>query len=206
MLPASDLSEILANLSALNLQPNTTAAVLAAVLAPLMKSQPATAKLAGPQRPARRKQRSKSRVAVQTGEPADSPRERAIAALRANPDAPLSTIARLARCARSTCVNARNDLAKQARKPARKAARETATTAKPRERATQFLLDALARGAQPVSNIEELAAKAHIDQSALQKARTELGVEVRRPNAGGVQAVCWSLPAPAGPSLTVSAR
>src|SRR5262249_7047128 len=38
MFPASDLSEILTNLSALNLQPNTTAAILAAVLAPLLRS------------------------------------------------------------------------------------------------------------------------------------------------------------------------
>jgi len=34
MLPASDLTEILTNLSALNLQPNTAAQILAAVLAP----------------------------------------------------------------------------------------------------------------------------------------------------------------------------
>jgi hypothetical protein len=38
MLPASDLSEILTNLSALNLQSNTAAQILAAVLAPLLHS------------------------------------------------------------------------------------------------------------------------------------------------------------------------
>jgi hypothetical protein len=38
MLPASDLTGILTNLSALNLQPNTAAAILAAVLAPLLRS------------------------------------------------------------------------------------------------------------------------------------------------------------------------
>lgn len=38
MLPASDLSEIIANLSALNLQPNTAAQILAAVLAPLLRN------------------------------------------------------------------------------------------------------------------------------------------------------------------------
>jgi len=40
MLPASDLTEILANLAALNLQPNTAAQILAAVLAPLLRSEP----------------------------------------------------------------------------------------------------------------------------------------------------------------------
>jgi len=38
MLPAPELSENLANLSALNLQPNTAAQILAAVLAPLLRS------------------------------------------------------------------------------------------------------------------------------------------------------------------------
>jgi len=44
MLPASDLTEILANLAALNLEPSTTAQILAAVLAPLLRSS-------GPQQP-----------------------------------------------------------------------------------------------------------------------------------------------------------
>jgi hypothetical protein len=38
MLPASELTETLANLSALDLQPNITAQILAAVLAPLPRS------------------------------------------------------------------------------------------------------------------------------------------------------------------------
>jgi len=38
MLPASDLAEILTNLAALNLQPNIVAAVLGAVLAPLLRT------------------------------------------------------------------------------------------------------------------------------------------------------------------------
>jgi len=38
MLPASDIADILENLSALNLQPNTAAQILAAVLAPLLRS------------------------------------------------------------------------------------------------------------------------------------------------------------------------
>jgi hypothetical protein len=48
MLPAAELTEILANLSALNLQPTTAAQILAAVLAPLLrsdrKSEPSTVK------------------------------------------------------------------------------------------------------------------------------------------------------------------
>jgi hypothetical protein len=38
MLPASDLADILTNLSALNLQPTTAAQILAAVLAPLVRA------------------------------------------------------------------------------------------------------------------------------------------------------------------------
>jgi hypothetical protein len=56
MLPASDLTEILANLSALNLQPTTAAAVLGAVLAPLLRSSqtPTQAGLEPGSKPARR--------------------------------------------------------------------------------------------------------------------------------------------------------
>jgi hypothetical protein len=38
MLPADTIAEIATNLSALNLQPNTAAQILAAVLAPLMRN------------------------------------------------------------------------------------------------------------------------------------------------------------------------
>jgi hypothetical protein len=77
MLPASDLSEILTNLSALNLQPNTTAQILAAVLAPLLRSadpegldlprKRARRPRLPPRRALRRKRKkSKPRVAVQS--------------------------------------------------------------------------------------------------------------------------------------------
>ena len=38
MLPASDLTEIITNVASLKLEPTTTAAVLGAVLAPLLRS------------------------------------------------------------------------------------------------------------------------------------------------------------------------
>ena len=45
-----------------------------------------------------------------------------------------------------------------------------------------------------VSDIEDAAEKAHVDLTALEQARADLGVVVGRSNAGGVQAVQWSLP------------
>ena len=44
--------------------------------------------------------------------------------------------------------------------------------------------------------VEEAAAKAHIDEQALGQARADLGIVTSRSNAGGVQAVQWSLPVP----------
>jgi len=69
------------------------------------------------------------------------------AALKANPDATLTTVAEIAGVSRATVVNARDELAAEARKEARKS-RETSKTAKPteRERAHRFLKDALAHG------------------------------------------------------------
>jgi len=58
-----------------------------------------------------------------------------------------------------------------------------------------FLKNALAHGPKQASDLEEAAEKAHVDPHALGQARAELGVVVSRGNAGGVQAVQWSLPA-----------
>jgi len=56
-----------------------------------------------------------------------------------------------------------------------------------------------------VSAVEEAAENAHVDRRMLAQARADLGIVVSRSNAGGVQAVQWSLPLPsAGPSLSVS--
>ena len=144
MLPASDLSAILANLSALNLQPTTAAAVLAAVLAPLLRSaepdvdpvldrpvrrQPR----AQPRRALRRKRKriSRSRVtaaaaaaAAAASDPADGPRQRAARALAANPGASLTAVAKIAGVSRSTVVNARGDVAAAARKQLRREVRK----------------------------------------------------------------------------------
>jgi hypothetical protein len=63
-----------------------------------------------------------------------------------------------------------------------------------RSRAQQFLRDALGRGPRSVSDIEEAAAKAHVELPALEKARADLGIVTSRANTGGVHAVQWSLP------------
>ena len=50
--------------------------------------------------------------------------------------------------------------------------------------------------AQPirVTDVEAAASKAHVDPQALDQARADLGIVTSRSNAGGVQAVQWSLP------------
>jgi len=73
----------------------------------------------------------------------------------------------------------------------------------PRQRAQRFLLDALAHGPKRVTDVEEAAEKAHIDAQALAQARGELGIVTSRGNAGGVMAVQWSVPLPAGPTVTI---
>jgi hypothetical protein len=44
-----------------------------------------------------------------------------------------------------------------------------------------------------VTSIEEAASKAHVDTTSLEQARADLGIITSRSNAGGVQAVQWSL-------------
>jgi hypothetical protein len=210
MLPASDLAEILTNLSALNLQPNITAAVLGAVLTPLIRSANPQ-QLVRPRRYAARPQanprnavprkKPKQRTAP-AGEPTDSPRQRAARALAANPNVSLTKVAAIAGVSRSTVCNAARELAAKARKQARREARKQAgkslkpETIEHRARAQRFLKDTLAGGPKRASDVEEAADRAHIDAGALAAARTELGVVTSRGNAGGVQAVQWSLPAP----------
>ena len=200
MLPASDLTEILANLAALNLPSNTAAAVLGA-LAPLLRTaETPQAGLELPSKPSRRSRsngraRGSRRKRKYKRKAPSEARERAIAALRATPDATPTEIAKLAKVSRSTAVHARHEIEKEARKEARKS-RATSTPAKPdrRQRAQQFLREQLARGPKPASVVEEAAAKAHIDEQALGQARGDLGIVTSRSNAGGVQAVQWSLP------------
>ena len=95
-------------------------------------------------------------------------------------------------------MKTRNEIEKAERKQARKS-RETTPSilskpAERRQRAQQFLREQLARGPKQASAVEEAAAKAHIDEQALGQARGDLGIVTSRSNAGGVQAVQWSLP------------
>jgi hypothetical protein len=102
----------------------------------------------------------------------------------------MNAVAKLAGVSRSTIVNARGDLAKQARKQTRKTG-QPATPAspvpEPRQRAQRFLLDALAHGPKQVSDVEAAAVKARVDQHSLERARAELGIVVGRANTGGPQ-------------------
>jgi hypothetical protein len=110
-------------------------------------------------------------------------------------DATPTEIAKIAQVSRSTVVHARDQIEKEARKAARK--NKSSTPAKPsdrRARAQRFLKDTLAHGPKPATTVEEAAAKAHVDPTALEQARADLGIVTTRANAGGVQAVQWSLP------------
>ena len=199
MLPASDLAEILTNLAALNLQPNTAAAVLGAILAPLLRTAETPPAVLEPQ-PSRRRSSSKRarggrrKRKYRRSAPSEA-RDRALAALKADPDASTTDLAKLAKVSRSTVAKTRAEIEKEARKAARKS-RATSTPAKPdrRQRAQHFLREQLARGAKPASDVEEAAVKAHVDPQALEQARADLGIVASRSNAGGVQAVQWSLP------------
>src|SRR5262249_38676259 len=151
-----------------------------------------------PGRAAQRKQ-PKHRAAAPAGEPTDGPRQRAARALQANYKS-LTRVAEIAGVGRSTVVNARRDLATEARKAARMQARQARATPKPaterRQRAQRFLKDALASGPKCASDIEEQAEKAHVDLTALTQARGDLGVVTSRGNAGAgnTLSVQWSLP------------
>src|SRR5262245_66614174 len=96
MLPAGTIAEIATNIAGLKLEPATAAQILAAVLAPLFRSSQTEDLL--PDKPARTQRRSpprkkRRRATKANAEPADGPRERAIAALKANPDATLTPTA-----------------------------------------------------------------------------------------------------------------
>ena len=212
MLPASDLTEILTNLSALNLQPNTAAQILAAVLVPLLRNSSGPdvdpdlelkvrKKRAGRLRSSSRRasstrRRKKVRARRRAANPTEA-RERARAAIAANPDATLMTIAKIAKCSYGSAHRVRKELAVEARrKPGqpKPAAGKTPPNKDRRQRAQQFLKDELAHGPKQAVDVEAAAAKAHIDDQTLSAARADLGVVVSRANTGGPQAVQWSLP------------
>jgi hypothetical protein len=205
MLPADTIAEITINLAALNLQPSTAAQILAAVLAPLMRTtetppaglEPAGSKPTRRPRSSKRARGGRRKRKYRRHAPSEA-RDRALAALRANPNATPTEIAKLAKVSRSTAVHARKALDAEARKAARRSRKTTPSTiskpAERRQRAQRFLKDTLAQGPKPVTAVEEAAAKAHVDPTALEQARADLGIVASRSNAGGVQAVQWSLP------------
>jgi hypothetical protein len=118
--------------------------------------------------------------------------ETRLAAREAHPPRP----AKIAKVSRSTVVNVRAELAKETRKQARKGTRESANPPDRHQRAQRFLRDELARGPKRVTDVEEAAARAHVDPQTLEQARAPISAS--SPAAampGGVQAVQWSLPA-----------
>src|SRR5262245_28318600 len=164
MLPASELAEILANLAALNLQPNTAAAVLGA-LAPLLRSAETPPAVLESQ-PSRRRPRSSKRSRrtrrkrkYRRHAPSEA-RDRALAALKANLEATPTQIAKITKVSRSTVVIARNKIEKEARKAARETMpstqiRGSKTATERRQRAQHFLREQLARGPKPASVVED---------------------------------------------------
>jgi len=198
-LPASTLAAI-NNVVALKLEARITMTVVGAILAPLLPDAETPPqrrrKKPGPKRRYKRRRNSPNGSPPPEGAD-DGPRERARAALAANPGKSLTAIAKLVKCSRSTVVNARDDMAADGRKQVRKEARKSAPkpeTTERRQRAQRFLKDALAHGPKRVTGIEEAAEKAHIDIQTLEQARGDLSVVTSRGNTGGVRAVEWSLP------------
>ena len=71
---------------------------------------------------------------------------------------------------------------------------------RPRERAADFLRDALANGPRPASELEKLAAAAGISWGTVRRAKEVLGVEVQQKREDDRPAWYWSLPGtPAAP-------
>ena len=127
MLPANTLAAI-SNVVALNLEPQTTMAILSAILAPVLpdagKPQPRAGRPRSKPRKAPQRKRKKARermAAAPAGEPTDSQRQRAARALKANPGVSLIRVATIAGVSRSTVVNAGSELEAAARKEGRRA-------------------------------------------------------------------------------------
>src|SRR5262249_2849188 len=118
MLPASTLSAI-NNVVALHLEPHTTMKVLGAILAPVLSSELEKEKRAGgrggpkPRRATRPRKKPKHQAARSR-----DARERAIAVLKANRGASLTAVAKAAGVSHGTAMNARHELAAEARKQA----------------------------------------------------------------------------------------
>jgi len=206
MLPADIIAEITTNLAALHLEPNTTAQILAAVFAPLLRNSgpPVPAPELPPKHAQRRRggrprkrARGASRPRRYKRHAPTEARDRALAAWRENPDANPTEVAKLAKVSRSTAANARKRLAREARRAARKSKKTSSEKPAPnsdrRQRAQRFLQETLAKGPKEVQAVEAAAAKARIDDVVLSQARADLGVVATRADSGG-HAVQWSLP------------
>src|SRR5262249_35857866 len=139
MLPADTIAAITTNLAALQLEPTTAAQILVAVLGPLLRpEQPSAAPALPPQRierprrrlrrAARSKPQSSSKKRRYKRRAPSEARDRALAALKANPTGTTSELAKTAGVSRATVVKARKELAKETRRQARKTARTRATS------------------------------------------------------------------------------
>ena len=117
----------------------------------------------------------------------------------------MARVAKIAKCGYGTVVNARKGLAAEERKAARRPRARPPSTlpakagiggAKTdrRMRAQRFLKGELARGPKPVTDVEEAAAKAHVDPQTLDQARADLGIVTTRGDTGAGNIVQWSLP------------
>src|SRR5262249_19377955 len=193
MLPANTLAAI-SNVVALNLEPQTTMAILGAILAPVLPDagHPRPRKRGRPRRKpqGRRRTRKKARPRVGAATnsqrsgggpwrgpargPTDAPRQGAARAPAANPGKSANAVAKIAGVNRGPVLRVRSELeAEGAQRPTPKPAAKPLT--EPRQRAQRFLKDTLARGPKQVSDVEAAAEKAHVDPTALGQGRGGLG-------------------------------
>jgi hypothetical protein len=213
MLPASSLAEIISNLAALQLEPNTAAQILAAVFAPLLRSsdpEPQKCSSGVNIPPGTRSQQMKhlaiAAVALALATTAAHATADGCAVVRKTPDGFLSL--RQAPTAKALAI------AKL--KPGWHLSVDSATC----ETSGKISIcggtewthvtgvwpldggvdcgDTCTRGWVATrylkfTGCEEAAAKAHVDVQALQQARADLGIVVGRANTGGEHAVQWSL-------------
>jgi len=172
MLPADVIAEIIANLAAHNLQPSTATAVLGA-LAPLLRTTetPPPPALESPHKSFRGRgcdARASGRGTPRGADIIASPPARcAIARSPRSKPTPTQTRRSSPSWPRSVAAPLPMPRVSEARKAARRAARETSapvTPRVPRERAQRFLREQLARGAKPASAVEDAAEKAHVER------------------------------------------
>src|SRR5262249_21748285 len=119
MLPAPELAQILSNLSALELQPDTAAQILAAILAPLMRSDASASPDTEPRMRPRSRPRGSWRRKRKYTRGMPGARARALELLRANSERTNVKIARSLKSTPSPVHHAPRALAKEERKAKR---------------------------------------------------------------------------------------